>query len=308
MNNILQNVNMGKDPACLFYINDWLTSTAEMDADCRGWYLNLLLHNYDKGDLPNDLEKLAVLCNVKFSEYKRFEQVFEQVIKQKFEEIESGRISNLRTQTILKSREIFKEKRSNAGKTSYLIKFFYKQYKKQAEDNELVDFVKSKIDTTIDTKNEQVIKQMFEQVFELYRNENENENRIKIDYENFILFWNKKVEKSLIPKIDKLTDKRKKSLRILFNEFSKEKFGEVLNKALGSDFLTGRTKEVYVISFDWFVNKNNFLKVMEGNYDNKKSTNSKPISQSNKPEKTKELTEEERQAIRKQNELRYASN
>ena len=81
---------MSKDPAVLFYINDWLTSTAEMDADCRGWYLNLLLHNYDKKSLPNDLEKLAVLCNVKFSEYGRFKQVFEHVLKQKFEQIENG--------------------------------------------------------------------------------------------------------------------------------------------------------------------------------------------------------------------------
>ena len=297
---------MAKDPACLFYINDWLTSTAEMDADCRGWYLNLLLHNYDKGDLPNDVEKLAVLCNVKFSEYKRFEQVFEQVIKQKFEEIESGRISNLRTQSILKSREIFKDKRSNAGKMSYLMKFFYKEYKKQSQDIDLIEFMKSKIDTTIDTKNEQMIKQMFEHLFELYRNEIEIENGIKIDYENFILFWNKKVEKSLIPKIDKLTDKRKKSLRILFSEFSKEKFAEVLNIALKSDFLTGKTKEGFVLTFDFFSNKNNFIKVMEGNYANKeKSINETPkiVASTQHYEKPLEPTEEEKIAFRKENGL-----
>ncbi|WP_312208251.1 DUF1376 domain-containing protein, partial [Empedobacter sp.] len=69
---------MKKDPAVLLYINDWLVSTADMDADCRGWFLNLLLHNYDKGSLPDDIEKLAVLCNVRFSEFNRFEQVFEQ--------------------------------------------------------------------------------------------------------------------------------------------------------------------------------------------------------------------------------------
>lgn len=167
---------MSKDPACLFYINDWLTSTAEMDADCRGWYLNLLLHNYDKGNLPNDLEKLAVLCNVKFSEYKRFEQVFEQVIKQKFEILEDGRISNLRTQSILKGREQFKEKRSNAGKVSYLMRFFNEKFKKESKDKKLLFFVKSNLNTEIDTKNEQMIEHMFKQVFELYRNENENEN------------------------------------------------------------------------------------------------------------------------------------
>ena len=83
---------MGKDPAALMYIDTWLTSTAEMDADVRGWYLNLILHNYDKNDLPNDIEKLAVLAGVKFSEFKRFEQVFKQVFEQRFEETpEAGR-------------------------------------------------------------------------------------------------------------------------------------------------------------------------------------------------------------------------
>ena len=230
--------------------------------------------------------------------------MFEQVIKQKFEEIESGRISNLRTQSILKSREIFKDKRSNAGKISYLMKFFYKEYKKQSQDIDLIEFIKSKIDTTIDTKNEQMIKQMFEHLFELYRNENENE--IKIDYENFILFWNKKVEKSLIPKIDKLTDKRKKSLRILFSEFSKEKFAEVLNIALKSDFLTGKTKEGFVLTFDFFSNKNNFIKVMEGNYANKEKPNTeaqKIVASTQHYEKPLEPTEEEKIAFRKENGL-----
>jgi len=72
-----------KDPAVLFFISDWLTSTAEMDSDCRGWYLNLILHQYDKKDLPDDIEKLAVLAGVKFSEFERFKQVFENEIKSK---------------------------------------------------------------------------------------------------------------------------------------------------------------------------------------------------------------------------------
>lgn len=168
---------MTKDPACLFYINDWLTSTAEMDADCRGWYLNLLLHNYDKETLPNEIEKLAVLCNVKFSEYQRFEHVFEHVLKQKFEQLGDGRLSNNRTQSILKAREVFKEKRSNAGKASYLMRYFYEKFKKESKDKKLLLFVKSNINTEIDTKNEQIIEHMFKQVFELYRNETEIENK-----------------------------------------------------------------------------------------------------------------------------------
>lgn len=171
---------MSKDPAVLFYINDWLISTSEMDADCRGWYLNLLLHNYDKNDLPNDIEKLAVLAGVKFSEFDRFKQVFEQVLKQKFEQTESNRLTNLRASKIMRSRETFKDKRSTAGKMSYLMKYFAKNYTKEYKNNKLNEFVKKNINTDIDIKNEQVLKQVFEHLFELYRNENENENKDEI--------------------------------------------------------------------------------------------------------------------------------
>lgn len=166
-----------KDPAVLFYIGDWLTSTAEMDADCRGWYLNLLLHNYDKGDLPNDLEKLAVLCNVKFSEYQRFEQVFEQVLKQKFEQKENLRLTNHRTNEILQSRDLFKDKRSMAGRVSYMMKYFAKHFTDKYKNIEVREFVKNNFNYEIDFKNEQLLKQVFKQVFELYINENENENK-----------------------------------------------------------------------------------------------------------------------------------
>lgn len=166
-----------KDPAVLFYISDWLTSTSEMDADCRGWYLNLLLHNYDKKTLPCDIEKLAVLAGVKFSEFERFKQVFEHVLKHKFEQTdEHERITNPRTNEILRARETFTEKRSTAGKMSYIIKFFAKNFSNEFKDSRLIEFVKSNIDLTIDIKSEQVLKQVFEQMFELYRNGNRNIN------------------------------------------------------------------------------------------------------------------------------------
>lgn len=186
---------MSKDPAVLLYINDWLTSTAEMDADVRGWYLNLLLHNYDKTDLPNDVEKLAVLCNVKFSEYERFKQVFEQVLKQKFEQTENNRLTNLRTNDILKNREIFKDKRSNAGKVSYVMKYLAKNYNKEYRIKALKEYVKDNFDYDIDLKNEQVLKQVFEQVFELYRNENESNNSL----DNNIELRNENFKKLLVP-------------------------------------------------------------------------------------------------------------
>lgn len=178
-----------KDPAVLFYPANWLTSTAEMDADCTGWYLNLILHNYDKGDLPNDIENLAKLANVKFSDFNRFKQVFEQVLSKKFDLLENGRLSNLKTQQILRGRELFKDKRSIAGKVSYLMRFFEENFIKQFKNKDLNKFVKDNLDTDIDTKNRTLVQNMFEQIFELYININGNINKdIKVDETKIIYY------------------------------------------------------------------------------------------------------------------------
>ena len=203
-----------KDPAVLFFINDWLTSTSEMDADCRGWYLNLILHNYDKGDLPNDIEKLAVLSGVKFSEFERFKQVFEHVLRQKFELKIDGRLCNSKTQNILKSRELFKEKRSDAGKKSYLMKYFYANFPKEAKNKKMLKFVIENINLSIDTKNQTEIEHMFKHLFELYINENEIENKdinINVDENNLIQKPKIEIEKSELEIVfDEYLEMRKK--------------------------------------------------------------------------------------------------
>jgi len=61
-------------------INSWFLLSTDLDADCRGWFLNLVIHFIDKGSLPEDNEKLAVLANVKFSEFQRFSEVVSSVI------------------------------------------------------------------------------------------------------------------------------------------------------------------------------------------------------------------------------------
>lgn len=61
-------------------INSWFSLSADLDADCRGWFINLAIHFLDKCSLPEDNEKLAVLANVKFSEFQRFSEVVSSVI------------------------------------------------------------------------------------------------------------------------------------------------------------------------------------------------------------------------------------
>ena len=46
-----------------------------------------------------------------------------------------------------------------------------------------------------------------------------------------------------------------------------------MEKIRTSNFLQGNNKTGWQIAFDWFINKSNFLKVLEGNYDDKENEN-----------------------------------
>ena len=48
---------------------------------------------------------------------------------------------------------------------------------------------------------------------------------------------------------------------------------KAIRKIRDSDFLAGRATD-FMIKFDWFVKPNNFIKVLEGNYDNKEKASS----------------------------------
>jgi hypothetical protein len=157
-----------KDPACLFYIDTWLSATAEMDSDVRGWYLNLILHQYDKKDLPNDVEKLAVLANVKFSEFERFKHVLEHVLMQKFKLNEQNRLENGFAKNILEGRERFKEIRTKSGNIGVVIKIA-KTIK--GFNNKYIEMLKQELFTlNEDEINKHKDKHVLEHVLKLYIN------------------------------------------------------------------------------------------------------------------------------------------
>lgn len=195
---------MAKDPAVLFYISNWLTSTKGMKANAKGWFLNLILFQYELGDLPNEIEELANLCDVRFSEYKMFEQVFEQVLKHKFTLNENGRLENDRAKEIIQKRKAFKNKRSNAGKYSYLSKFLKNHFKLKSKETQ---FVKDNINLDeVDLKNEQMFKQVIKQTLELYinTNGNGNSNKAKIEIPSFDEFKSYSLSKTDNVDLEKL--------------------------------------------------------------------------------------------------------
>ena len=88
--------------------------------------------------------------------------------------------------------------------------------------------------------------------------------------EKVVLCWNVKCEGTSIPLCKKLSDDRKSKLRKRLDdsEFI-DGYEDAIVKITKSDFCCGYGKSEWKASFDWFIaNDNNYLKALEGKYDN----------------------------------------
>lgn len=71
-----------------------------------------------------------------------------------------------------------------------------------------------------------------------------------------------------LPKVTAITDKRKRAIKSRLKQYSMVEIEEVFLLSERSDFLKG-TNGKWNATFDWLMNENNFVKVLEGNYNNK---------------------------------------
>jgi hypothetical protein len=78
-----------------------------------------------------------------------------------------------------------------------------------------------------------------------------------------------------LPRAVKITETRKNKIRArqLEMEEAGVKWEDVFSKMIESDFLCGRTESRFKANLDWIIaNESNWVKVIEGNYDNRKKT------------------------------------
>jgi len=114
------------------------------------------------------------------------------------------------------------------------------------------------------------------------------ESKEKYPYQDIVAMWNSVCLSC--PKVLKVTEARKQKMKTRFQEFGvkREELTDyvmrLFQRVQASDFLTGRStdKMGWVANFDWvFENEKNWVKVSEGNYDNKRgggsNTAQKPV-------------------------------
>lgn len=93
----------------------------------------------------------------------------------------------------------------------------------------------------------------------------------RIDYQGVADYWNATC--TALPKVTTLSDQRKRTIRTRINEHGKDAMKQVIDLTSQSDFLLGRTGGDWkCATFDWILKPANFVKILEGNYANRKKT------------------------------------
>lgn len=89
--------------------------------------------------------------------------------------------------------------------------------------------------------------------------------------EEICSYFNRKVNGKGMPLVRAMTSKRKTTIDARVREYGMEKVMLMIDKAASSAFLNGSSG--WMTSFDWIMRPNNFIKVLEGNYDDRKQGN-----------------------------------
>lgn len=95
----------------------------------------------------------------------------------------------------------------------------------------------------------------------------------KIDFKSIMDFYNRMMQGKRIRKMIAMPEHRKQAIHARVNKYGIDAVYEMITKAANSDFLNGNNSKNWSPSVDWLFGVKNFVKVLEGNYDNETHSN-----------------------------------
>lgn len=99
--------------------------------------------------------------------------------------------------------------------------------------------------------------------------------KVGIDYEEFKEFFNMTMDEAgaMIPRVDRITPKRKGMINARVREYGIQTVREVVRKSATSTYMNGGGWKGWKATFDWIFSPNNFVKILENNYNDNKPNN-----------------------------------
>ena len=117
-----------------------------------------------------------------------------------------------------------------------------------------------------------------------------SENKRK-DYEIYKNQWNEIAKKYELQQIKNITQNRIGAIKKLLKDYSEEEILENMKKIANYDFLLGKGKDQWKMSFDNFLEEEKFTRLLEGGYYDKYSKNKSNNSKQDKSNTTAEENE-----------------
>lgn len=98
----------------------------------------------------------------------------------------------------------------------------------------------------------------------------------KVNYEKIVKRFNEMLV-PMLPKVAIISDARKQAIKAIYNKHGTESIEKVFCKVKDSAFLRGDNEQGWKCNFDWIFKERNFIKILEGNYDdeNRRTNNLK---------------------------------
>lgn len=226
----------------------------------------------DKDDLeieytPVDIELLAADFDVTAEE---LQEIIQYCVKVNLLQLVDERLFSARHKERFTEMLSAREKKSLAGKLG-----MQKRWGDKKNDNTDITALSNVI--TLDSKLEKKREE-----------ETKGEKKDILPYGRIVELWNSTCVN--LPRVNKLSDARRQKIKCRLEELGGKKdisdavdnLTAILQKVAQSDFLNGSNNSNWTASFDWlFDNSKNWIKVSEGNYDNKRGAKSAPVSGAN---------------------------
>jgi len=99
-----------------------------------------------------------------------------------------------------------------------------------------------------------------------------------VDWDELLQYFNNRMKGRGIPQIKDMSEKRKGLVRGRIKDYGVASVKIVIDNASESDFMNGYVSGT-AYGFDWMFRPNNFIKVLEGNYKNRKMQTEKERKQ-----------------------------
>ena len=236
---------MAKDPAFLFYSNDFLEGTFTFSDEQTGKYIKLLCLQHQRGKLTK--KDMLHIC-----------KTYDEDIFGKFKE-QDGFYVNLKLQSEAEKRRLYSESRRKNRKTN---------------ENETIEPKETPNDKSYDETYDETYDKSYDEHMEnrvrdviVIENDSDDSDKKKIDFDLVLLHWNNFAKQMGIPEIKSITEDRKKKILTRSKEIEFD-FMKIITEIMNSDFLLGKVNN-FKVSFDWiFKSTKNYLKILEGNYRN----------------------------------------